>query len=161
MNVKKRGEKSFSFYCDPTANEEDSNVVRLIKPKEIGLIMIMQYTFSSLFTLNYNFKDAKTENENEENDEDPVFNQEGEFIDEEETLKQYLRQNGDGFVVGLENLRKNRLRMKIVLEGLECRDFNRGKSEISFYILGKSKKTFSLWVKRGYYGDCTFLFDFA
>ena len=44
---------------------------------------------------------------------------------------------------------------------LECRDFNRGKSEISFYILGKSKKTFSLWVKRGYYGDCTFLFDFA
>ena len=30
--------------------------------------------------------------------------------------------------------------MKIVLEGLECRDFNRGKSEISFYILGKSKK---------------------
>ena len=77
--------------------------------------------------------------------------------DEEETLKQYLRQNGDEFVVGLENLRKNRLRMKIVLEGLECRDFNRGKSEISFYILGKSKKTFSLWVKRGYYGDCTFL----
>ena len=53
--------------------------------------MIMQYTFSSLFTLNYNFKEAKTENENEENDEDPVFNQEGEFIDIQETLKQYLR----------------------------------------------------------------------
>ena len=157
MNIKKRGKKSFCFYCDPTANEEDTAVNRIIKPKEIGLILVMQYSLSSLFTLNYNITDI----ENEENDEDKVFEEEGEAIDEDETLFQYIRECGEGYVVGLENKRKSRLKMKIVLEGLECKDSNKGKDEIVFYIPGKSKKTFNLVVKKNYYGDCTFQFDFA
>ena len=157
MNIKKRGKKSFCFYCDPTASEDDTAVNRIIKPKETGLILIMQYSLSSLFTLNYNITDI----ENEENDEDKVFEEEGEAIDEDETLFQYIRECGEGYVVGLENKRKSRLKMKIVLEGLECKDSNKGKDEIVFYIPGKSKKTFNLVVKKNYYGDCTFQFDFA
>ena len=82
-------------------------------------------------------------------------------IGEDETLFQYIRECGEGYVVGLENKRKSRLKMKIVLEGLECKDSNKGKDEVVFYIPGKSKKTFNLVVKKNYYGDCTFQFDFA
>ena len=158
MNIKKRGKKAFNFYCDPSANEDDTSLTRLIQPKETGLILIMQHTLSSLFTINYNYSDVKVENE--EKSDDIVFELEGEPIDEDETLFQYIRENGDGYVIGLENKRKSRLKMKIVLEGLECKG-HKGKDEVVFDIEGSSKKIFILNIRKGYYGDVTFQFDFV
>ena len=158
MNIKKRGKKAFNFYCDPSANEDDTSLTRLIQPKETGLILIMQHTLSSLFTINYNYSDVKVENE--EKSDDIVFEEEGEPIDEDETLFQYIRENGDGYVIGLENKRKSRLKMKIVLEGLECKG-HKGKDEVVFDIEGSSKKIFILNIRKGYYGDVTFQFDFV
>jgi hypothetical protein len=132
----------------------------------------MQYSINSLFTINYNIaasnvsnndkrRTEESSNKNKEK-EDIVFQEEGEELDDAGTLVQYLRETSSGYVVGLENRGRRKEKMKLTLEGLEFKDRQyKGKNPIIFIIEAKSKMTFEMTLKKRYYGDVTFEFDFA
>ena len=103
----------------------------------------------------------ESSNKNKEK-EDIVFQEEGEELDDAGTLIQYLRETNSGYVVGLENRGRRKEKLKLTLEGLEFKDREyKGKNPIIFIIEAKSKMTFEMTLKKRYYGDVTFEFDFA
>ena len=173
FNIKPRGSKSFCFYADDEISEDDVQCTKTIPANGHCIIKVMQYSINSLFTINYNIAvsnvsnndkkrtEESSSNKNKEK-EDIVFQEEGEELDDAGTLIQYLRETNSGYVVGLENRGRRKEKMKLTLEGLEFKNREyKGKNPITFIIEAKSKMTFEMTLKKRYYGDVTFEFDFA
>ena len=158
FDVTCRGMKSFAFYNDSNAKDTDSSLAKVIPGNDSGLVLIMNYSFSSLFSFSYGID---CEMDNKALDE-TLFAEEPEAIDEDGTINQYVHEERNGYLIGLENKKKIKLKMKLEIEGLEFTDKEfKGKDVCVFEIDKNSKKVFSLTTKKGYYGDINFGFDYA
>ena len=95
-------------------------------------------------------------------DSNPVFREEGEEIDDNGYLIQYLLQgNNNSYVIGLENIGNYNYNLCIILEGLEILDSAyKGQSKPSFVIKAKEKKVFNVKIKNNYYGNVSFQFEY-
>ena len=92
----------------------------------------------------------------------PVFQTEGEEIDEDGYLVQYLMKgSNNSYVIGLENTSNYKFQLAIILEGLDILDNEyKGKSNPAFTLNAKERKVFNVKVKSNYRGDVTFQFEF-
>ena len=89
-----------------------------------------------------------------------MFNKEGQPLDIEPSLIQYTLETNDGYIIGLENTSTKKIKIKLVLEGLELTDSNyKGRSSPIFFIDRREKKTFNAVVKNKYNGDISFRFE--
>ena len=98
-----------------------------------------------------------TENNN------PVFEEEGEQIDEQGYLFQYIKEvdGGDGYTVGLENTSDSKIKLKLVLKAMTILDSEfKGKDSAQFISMPKSKEIFNLKIKP-YTDNLTFEFIYA
>ena len=95
-------------------------------------------------------------------DSNPVFREEGEEIDDNGYLIQYLLQgNNNSYVIGLENIGNYNYNLCIILEGLDILDSAyKGQSKPSFVIKAKEKKVFNVRIKNNYYGNVSFQFEY-
>ena len=156
-NVKSRGAKSFAFYCEDVSDSATS-MSKTIKPKDYDIFMILQYTMSSMFSFSYDINAQM----DEDNLESTVFSEQPEPLDDEETIIQYVHEERNGYIIGLENKRRSKFRMKLETEGLEFKEKEyQGKSTVYFEIGPKERKVFNVKVKKNYTGDITFGFNFA
>ena len=91
-----------------------------------------------------------------------VFQTEGEEIDEEGYLIQYLMQsNNNSYVIGLHNKSNYQLKLCLVLEGLDILDSQyKGQANPAFVINPNEKKVFNVRIKSNYSGNVTFLFEY-
>ena len=158
FDVKCRGMKSFAYYNEPTAKETDTSLSKKIPSKQSGVILVMQYSLSSMFSFSYGI-DAELD---EATLGDTVFSEIPEALDDNETILQYVHEERNGYMIGLENKRKAKLKMKLEIEGLEFSDRNyKGRDVCVFYIDKNERKVFGVTVKKGYSGDISFGFNFA
>lgn len=180
-----KGDKSFCIYCDNNASENETKVIKQLPPKSMTCVIILKYSNSSIFSCSSTIqasteKEAKAEesknninininnnipktNNNYNNNVHPVFNMEGEPIDDDGYLVQYLMELGnESYVVGLENKSNYGFKLRINLEGLDIIDENyQGNSKPIFTINPLEKKIFNIKVKNNYYGNVSFQFEYA
>ena len=161
LEVSAKGSKSFCIYNNNDATENDSSVIKEVKSGSAATFSIMKYTLSSMFSLSYSVlsqdDQRTTENTN------PVFDEEGEQIDENGNLYQYILEvnNGNGYTIGLENTSQYKIKLQLILEGLTCVDAEfKGKKNPVFESLSKSKKVFNLKVNPDA-NDLSFEFTYA
>ena len=158
FSVKCRGMKSFCFYNEPTSKDTDTTLSKTIPANQSGLVLILNYSLSSMFSFSYDV-DAEID---EGSLDDTVFNEEAEALDDDGTINQYVHEERNGYLIGLENKRKTKLRMKLEIEGLEFSDKeHRGQKVWTFEIERNSRKVFPVKVRSGYSGEVTFGFNFA
>ena len=95
-------------------------------------------------------------------DNNPIFKTEGEEIDEDGHLIQYLLQgSNDSYVIGLENTSNFSITLSLSVEGLDILDIiYKGQSKPVFTIKAREKKLFNVKVKSNYYGNVTFQFEY-
>ena len=55
ININYLGEKSFCYYCDDYADEDDTNIEKELPAGGNNIVMLMKYTMDSRFVLNYFF----------------------------------------------------------------------------------------------------------
>ena len=162
LEVKGKGSsKTYCIYNDNTATENDTSVIKELKSGTAVTISILKYSLSSMFSLAYTVlsqNDTRTtENTN------PVFDTEGEQIDEDGNLFQYIMEvnDGNGYTIGLENTSGNKIKLKLILEGLTAADAEyKGQANPMFESLPNSKKVFNLRVKPNA-EDLSFEFTYA
>ena len=176
-----KGEKSFCIYCDNNASENETKVIKQLHPMSMTCVIILKYSNSSIFScsstiqastekeakaeesknnnMNYNNINNNTNNSNVH----PVFNMEGEAIDDDGYLVQYLLESGNNsYTIGLENRSGYGFKLCINLEGLDIIDANyQGNSKPVFNINPYEKKVFNVRVKNNYYGNVSFQFEYA
>ncbi len=159
VGIECKGTKNYCFYCDETASENDTGVVKSLPAKDTIAIIIMYYTLSSIFNFNITIIDAKEQNDPIINH--PVFNQIGEEIDEKGQLKQYcLEKDEESYYIGIENSSLESLELMLKLEGLKVKDGPyKGQTAPVFVIRSKERKVFDVIM----FGDedASFKFDFA
>ena len=174
LNVNYRGEKGFCFYCDDIANENDIKIEKELPKNGNNIVLLMKYTLSSIFSLNYIFitdKRTKEEKEIYQNkikfnknimnnlNSFDVFKEKGEPIQINSDLIQYVKEIKNGYILGLENKGNKKLRCKLNLEGLTLIDsINKGKDSPYFYIEPNEKKIFNAVMNEEYKGDLSFQF---
>ena len=161
LEVKAKGSKSFCIYNDNTATENDTSVIKEIKPASAITLSVLKYSLSSMFSLCYTVLSSDDKSTNE--DANPVFDEEGEQIDENGNLYQYILEvnNGNGYTIGLENTSQYRIKLKLILEGLTDVDAEfKGQANPVFESLPKSKKVFNLKVNPDA-KDLSFEFTYA
>ena len=161
LEVNAKGSKSFCIYNNKDATENDSSVIKEVKSGSAVTFSIMKYTISSMFSLAYSVlnKDDQRTTENT----NPVFDEEGEQIDENGNLYLYILEvnNGNGYTIGLENTSGYKMKLKLVLEGLTCVDAEfKGQANPVFECLPNSKKVFNLRVDPNA-NDLSFEFTYA
>ena len=189
IETKAKGSKSFCIYCDSDVNEDALKVIKELPPKTAIAVMIMKYSNSSLFSISYgissssaaavasnknktntnanigsnNYQPSPSSYEDDNVRNDPVFNEEGEAIDEDGYIYQYFKQERNGFTIGIENKGRTKEKFKLILEGLDFTDsVNRGKSiSQPFYLSPKERKKWFVSYKERYKGDLSFQFDYA
>ena len=189
IETKAKGSKSFCIYCDSDVNEDALKVIKELPPKTARAVMIMKYSNSSLFSISYgissssaaavasnknktntnanigsnNYQPSPSSYEDDNVRNDPVFNEEGEAIDEDGYIYQYFKQERNGFTIGIENKGRTKEKFKLILEGLDFTDsVNRGKSiSQPFYLSPKERKKWFVSYKERYKGDLSFQFDYA
>ncbi len=184
VNCTSRGTKSYCIYCDSDANENAASVTKEIPANGATAVSILKYTTSSMISASYSISASSggsgknnkgnispspstgTSGGNSKNnsaiDNNPVFREEGEAIDDQGYLIQYYLGVSGGFTIGLENRGNATERMKIILEGLEFSDtLYKGRSSPTFTISPGEKKVFNTTYKPRFYGDMTFQFDYA
>ena len=72
-----------------------------------------------------------------------------------------MQNNSNSYVIGLENRYYERIKMAIILEGLEILDSAyKGQSNPTFIINPNEKKVFNVRIKSNYSGDVTFQFEY-
>ena len=150
VELEEKGSKTFCFYNDRNATENDYSVIKEIKTKSAATFSIMKYSLSSMFSLSYTILPLNEENENQ--NDNPVFDEKGEQIDDNGLLYQYFKEvnDGNGYIVGLENKSRYKIKLRLVLEGLTDIDVEfKGQSNPLFEIKPKSKRVFNLRVKPG------------
>jgi hypothetical protein len=161
LEVKGKGSKSFCIYNDSTATENDSSVIKEAKSGSACTISVLKYTLSSMFSLSYTVLSSDDERTNENTN--PVFDEEGEQIDENGNLYQYILEvdNGNGYTIGLENTSAYKIKLKLILEGLTDVDPEfKGQTNPVFESLPKSKRVFNLKVNPNA-NDLSFEFTYA
>ena len=193
LNINYKGDKGFCFYCDDIATEDDTKIEKELPGNGNNIVLIMKYTLSSIFSLNYIFitdKRAKEEKEiyqnkikannkskssenninlNESNNiksnisnnnsSIDVFKEEGEPINTNSDLIQYVKETKNGYILGLENKGKKKLRCKLNLEGLTLTDtMYKGRGSPTFYIDPQEKKVFNSNIIKDFKGDFSFQF---
>jgi len=161
LEMKPKGEKSFCIYNDSIATENDVQVIKEIKSGSVKVVSIMKYSLSSMFSLSYAVLSSDDVRTTETIN--PVFEEEGEQIDEQGYLFQYVKEvdGGDGYTVGLENTSNYKIKLKLVLEGMTILDSEfKGKDSAEFMSMPRSKKVFNLKIKPDA-DDLTFEFVYA
>ena len=227
LNISYKGDKSFCYYCDDYATEDDVKIIKELPTKGFNVVLIMKYTLSSIYSLNYLFitdkrtqeekdkyqakiiekrgkgdlinnslsdeakktetikKEEKTndnkiesnknissnekkesEKKSQDNKKDinkattNVFDEEGEPIQSNASLIQYVKEITGGYIIGLENIGKKKLRVKLDIEGLTLTDsMYKGRGSPTFFIEPKEKKVFNAIIKKGYTGDLSYKFE--
>ena len=181
IDIKCKGEKSCCFYYDDFANEEDECIIKDLPAKKNNIFLIMKYSLESLFTINYLIISNEEKIEDKQKSVDTnklknkvlnsskktnkidakiVFNKEGQPLDNEPSLVQYSLEINGGYIIGLENTSKQKMKIKLVLEGLDLTDSNyKGRNSPIFFIDPKEKKTFQAIIKDKYTGDVLFKFE--
>ena len=81
----------------------------------------------------------------------PVFQTQGQIIDQEGTLIQYAMINGDNYIIGLENRSNMKVRLQLILKGLVIS--NTGKSFAIFYSNPMERKIFNAKILPNYNYD--------
>jgi hypothetical protein len=159
LDVKSNEKKSFCIYNDNIASEFDTSVIKEIQPGLIQSVLIYGYTRLSEYELNYEIlsnDDIRTyENTH------PVFDNEGEQMDEVGYLFYYVLKVEDnkGYVIGLENKSNYEFRLQLKLVGLIDIDNEfLGKGNPVFRIQPISKKVFNLKILPDA-EECIFNFD--
>jgi hypothetical protein len=159
VGIECKGSKSCCFYCDDVATESDTKVVKYVKGKETISIIIMYHSLSSLFNFNCTITEAKEQ-------KDPVYNhavfdEEGEEIDENGKLKQYiLEKDDDSYYIGIDNTSTQKLKLKLFLEGLKVNTGPfKGQTSPVFEINPNERKVFEVLIITD--DDISFRFDFA
>jgi len=182
-----KGDKSFCIYCDNYASEDETTVIKPLPPKSMTCVIVLKYSNSTIFTCSSSISgssanEAKTLEEEAKNkaktntnkgttnvvpsnsiSNNPVFNTQGEKIDEQGYLVQYLLEgSNNSYVIGLENTSNYNFKLNINLEGLNILDsaYN-GQAKPTFIINSKEKKVFNVQVKSNYYGNVSFQFEYA
>ena len=150
-----RGVKSVCFYEEGN-NEHARSLQKTIKAKGYDVFIHMPYTMSSMFEYALT-SDVKAD---EGEMEDIVFNETGQSIDDKGYIKEYVHEIGGGYLIGIENKGTCKEYLKIVMEGLYEVN-NPNESEVTFTLMGKSRKVFNLKLKENYKGDISYMFDYA
>ena len=89
-----------------------------------------------------------------------VFEEEGEPIQSNAELYQYVKEIPGGYIIGLENKGKRKLRLKLNIAGLQLTDsMYKGRDSPTFFIEPKEKKIFNAKIKKGYTGDLSYQFE--
>jgi hypothetical protein len=161
LEAKPKGTKSFCLYNDSICTENDISVIKEINPNGLVTFCIMKYSLSSLFSISYSILSSNDQRTNENNN--PVFDTEGEQIDENGHLFQYVLEveGGNGYTIGLENTSTYQIKLKLILEGLTSVDAEfKGQSNPVFVSLPKSRKVFNLKVNPKA-DDLSFEFTYA
>ena len=154
-----KGEKSCSFYCDETAGEAETTMVKNIKPKDTVCIIIMYHSLSSLFEYKLTFLPPQEADDKDYNHE--VFNEEGEELVDGGKLMQYYLENDDNIIIGIESKYNQTLKLKLILEGLKISkgEFT-DKTEIVFELKANKRKVFETVISSED-DDLSFKFEFA
>ena len=182
VELKSIGDKSCCFYCDDIGNENDEFIIKDLRAKKDSfcIFLIMKYSIESLFTINYlittdlekleNTKKTVNNSTLKKNmlkytydskkiDSNIVFNEEGQPHDIEPLLIQYFLEINNGYIIGLENKSKKKMKLRLLLEGLELTDsYYKGRDSLVF-IDPKEKKTFNTVIKNRFKGDLSFKFE--
>jgi len=159
VGLESKGSKSCCFYCDDVASENDTKVIKNIKAKETITVIIMYHSLSSLFNFNCTLSEAK--DQKDPNYNHPVFDGEGEAIDDKGKLIQYvLEKDDDSYYIGIENASSQKLKLKLILEGLKVNDGPyKGQTTPVFEINSKERQVFDVLICSD--DDISFKFDFA
>ena len=159
VGIECKGSKSCCFYCDDLAKESDMKVVKNVNAKQTIAVIIMYHSLSSLFNFNCTISDAKEQ-------KDPIYNhavfdEEGEAIDDKGKLTQYiLEKDDDSYYIGIDNSSSQKLKLKLVLEGLKVNDGPfKGQTTPIFELKPNERKVFDVLIVSD--DDITFKFDFA
>ena len=107
-------------------------------------------------------KTSTSNNKNSSQDDivSAVFAEQGQVLDNQGLIKQYLHQSDNGYYIGLENGSKRNLNMKLIMEGLYEVN-NPNASTVTFTINSMTRRVFSVKVKTNYRGNITYMFDYA
>ena len=172
-----KGNKSFYIYCDDYASEDDTTVIKPLPPKSMTCVIVLKYSNSTIVSYsssiavssaNTNTRTNTNTNKGTNNvtpassvDNNPVFKTEGEEIDEDGYLIQYLlKGSNNSYVIGLENT-SNFITLSLSVEGLDILDsIYKGQAKPVFTIKSREKKVFNVKVKSNYYGNVTFQFEY-
>ena len=146
-----RGKRSVVFYGEGS-KEKDKTISKTIKPNSYEFFIHMPFTTSSLY--NYSLS-----TENKIDNAEIVFEEEGEEIDEDGYLKEYVHETKDGYLIGISNSSRRMQKLKILLEGLYDIEYPT-KEEVPFTLLGNSRKVFTLKLKKNYTGEVSYMFDY-
>ena len=247
LNIVGKGEKSFCFYEDEIATENDITTIKELPKNSVAIFTALKYSASSIFNFKYFFAPLKapnpnnptalrapkiydeppviqppqpnteananeninTQEVNQENNTEkvetkvttevktitkepnvekietevktekiitqnvipqqtetkvvkkkgghPVFKTQGEVLDENGVLIQYYLDNGEEFVIGLENRSNMKVKMQLIIEGAVI--VNTGKSLAVFYSNPRERKIFK--AKKINNGNVAFQFDYA
>ena len=150
LEIEAKGSKSFCIYNDSLATENDSFVIKEVKSGMAATFSIMKYSLSSMFSIRYNILPSEDKKEKEKENLSPVFGEEAEQIDEDGNVFQYILEvnDGNGYIIGLENKSQYQINLKLILEGLIDVDPEfKGQLNPVFLIMPNSKRVFNLRVK--------------
>ena len=183
IDLKCRGAKSCCFYCDDIATEDDECIIKDLPSKKNATVLVMKYSMTSLFTIDYlitsnvdklEVKKKAVDNSKKKTimlknslnskilDSNIVFNEEGQPLEIEPKLKQYILEINDKYIIGLENTANKKMKLRLVVEGLELTDATyKGRNSPLFYIDPKEKKTFNAVIKNRFNGELSFRFEFV
>ena len=174
-----RGNKCASFYLE-SGSENAISLSKTITPDTWDVFVHMPWSYGSVYSYelktsarqssskssNTN-KNTSTNNTNQTNSSSSsddivsaVFAEQGQVLDNQGYIKQYLHQSGNGYYIGLENGSKRNLDMKLMMEGLYEVN-NPNASTVTFTINSMTRRVFSVKVKTNYRGNITYMFDYA
>ena len=159
VGIEYKGIKSCCFYCDDVASESDIKVVKNISAKQTIAVIIMYHSLNSLFNFNCTITNSKEQKDPSYNH--PVFDEEGEAIDEKGKLKQYiLEKDDDSYYIGIDNSSSSKLKLKLELEGLKVKEGPyKGQTKPIFELNANERKVFEVVICSD--DDISFKFDFA
>jgi hypothetical protein len=181
-NLVFRGNKCASYYLE-SGSENATSLAKTVTPNTWDLFVHMPWSYGSAFS--YELKTSArqssskntgtkntsstttnktTTNTNKNSSQDDivsaVFAEQGQVLDNQGLIKQYLHQSGSGYYIGLENGSKKNLNMKLIMEGLYEVN-NPNASTVTFTINTMTRRVFSVKVKSNYRGNITYMFDYA
>ena len=159
VGIECKGAKNCCFYCDEAATENDIKVVKNLNGKQTIAIIIMYYNLSSLFNFSCIITNSKEEKDPIYNH--PVFDEEGEAIDEKGKLKQYfLEKDDESYYIGIDNSSNSQFKLKLELEGLKIKDGPyKGQKAAVFELNINERKVFEVLICNE--DEISFRFDFG
>ena len=180
-NLVFRGNKCASYYLE-SGSEKATSLAKTVTPNTWDLFVHMPWSYGSAFsyelktsarqssskntTTNKNTsttnKTSTSTNKNSSQDDivSAVFAEQGQVLDNQGLIKQYLHQSDNGYYIGLENGSKRNLNMKLIMEGLYEVN-NPNASTVTFTINSMTRRVFSVKVKSNYRGNISYMFDYA